>query len=100
LAKFLGLIDLVKPSIFLAVFAGIGQFFQTKMTIPKIEPGKNKTSNFSSIMQKQMKYFFPIFTVFILFKLPSAIGLYWLATTLFTIIQQYFTLRDKKQPIE
>ncbi len=98
--KFLGLIDLVKPSIFLAVFAGIGQFFQTKMTIPKIEPGKNKTSNFSSIMQKQMKYFFPIFTVFILFKLPSAIGLYWLATTLFTIIQQYFTLRDKKQPIE
>lgn len=98
--KFLGMIDLVKPSIFLAIFAGISQFFQTKMTTLKTKLSKNKTSDFSSIMQKQMLYFFPIFTVLILFRLPSAIGLYWLTTTLFTIIQQYFILRDKKQPIE
>ncbi len=91
--KFLGMIDLVKPSMFLAIFAGIAQFFQTKMSASKIKLSKNKTSDFSSIMQKQMQYFFPVFTVLILFKLPSAIGLYWLATTLFTIIQQYFILK-------
>lgn len=89
---FLGIVDLVKPSMLLAVLAGIGQFFQTKMNIPKTKLSKNKTSNFSGIMQKQMLYFFPVFTVIILFKLPAAIGLYWLTTTVFTITQQYFII--------
>lgn len=95
--KFLGIIDLVKPSIFLALFAGIAQFFQTKMNIPETKTSKGQALDFASMMQKQMKYFFPIFTVVILFKLPSAIGLYWLVTTLFTIIQQYSTLGKRKQ---
>jgi YidC/Oxa1 family membrane protein insertase len=90
---FLGLIDLVEPSIYLAVLAGIGQFFQVKMTSIKSMPNTGKSSDFSRVMQKQMQYFLPGFTVFILLNLPSAIGLYWLVTTLFTILQQYFILR-------
>jgi len=45
-------------------------------------------------MQKQMLYFMPAFTVIILFRMPSAIGLYWVVVTLFTIIQQRFIFKS------
>ncbi len=95
---FLGIINLSEPNLFLAVLAGILQFFQTKMTTPKIKT-KNKNSDFSGILQKQMLYFLPIFTIIILVKLPSAIGLYWITTTLFSIIQQYFILNKNPKQV-
>lgn len=94
--SFLGILNLASPSLFLAVLAGISQFIQVKMTVPKTKKSQGKQSDFSRIMQKQMQYFFPVFTVIILLRLPAAIGLYWLTTTLFTIIQQYFILRKKE----
>jgi len=96
---FLGILNLGQPSVVLAIFAGISQFFQTKMlTLAKSKSGggQAKTPDFSKIMEKQMLYFFPVFTVFILWKLPAAIALYWLVTALFSIAQQYFYL--KKAP--
>jgi len=90
---FLGLINLSQANIVLAVLAGITQFFQSKMTIPSLKP-QDKTSQFSDIFQKQMLYFFPIFTFLILWKLPSAIALYWIVTSLFSIFQQKFVLRN------
>jgi len=93
--KFLGIIDLIKPSMFLAFLAGVFQFFQTKMISPKTRTNKKQAPNFSDQMQKQMQYFFPVFTILILLRLPAAIGLYWIATALFTIIQQYVILKKK-----
>lgn len=93
---FLGIINLAQPNIFLAILAGISQFFQSKMMTPTIQKATEKTDQmgqFSQIMQKQTLYFFPIFTFFILWKLPAAIGLYWIITTLFSIIQQYLIYR-------
>lgn len=98
--SFLGIINLAKPNLFLAILAGLLQFFQVKMNIPKIRPAKNKKSSFSDIFQKQTQYFSPIFTVLILFKLPSALGLYWVATTLFSIIQQYFIFKSRLKPVQ
>jgi len=92
-AIFLGIIDLSKANFILAILAGILQFFQTKMLIPKSEPGTAKASDMAQIMQKQMVYFFPFLTVFILMSLPSAIGLYWIVSGIFSIIQQYFILK-------
>ena len=93
---FLGIVNLASASVVLAVITGILQFFQTKMMTPQSGSGqaaKKGSSDFSQMMQKQMLYFFPLFTVFILWRLPSAIALYWLTTTLFTILQQYIMLR-------
>lgn len=99
-----GFLDLSKPNWILAVLAGVGQFFQTKMMTTSSKKadlgvdgaGKtDKTSQFSDIMQKQTLYFFPIFTVIILFRLPAAIGIYWIVSTLFTIFQQYLILKKK-----
>jgi len=97
---FLGILNLATPSIILAFFAGITQFIQTKMITSKAPKVKQKEgmAQFSDILQKQMLYFFPILTVFILWKLPAAIGLYWTVTTLFSIAQQYFILKPHAQP--
>jgi YidC/Oxa1 family membrane protein insertase len=94
---FFGIINLSKPNIYLAVFAGISQFVQTKMTSPKSQKPRAGSSQMGEIMQKQMLYFFPAFTVLILWNLPSAIGLYWLVSTIFSIIQQYLIFRPVKQ---
>ena len=98
-STFLGIIDLAAPCIALAFLAGILQFFQTKMMMPHFSKKsgggskkKDQMGQFSDMMQKQMLYFFPVFTVIILWTLPSAIGLYWIVFTLFAIIQQHFTL--------
>ena len=95
-ALFWGVIDLSKPNVYLALSAGLMQFFQTKMLLPKsgAKAGQEKPG-ISDIMQKQMVYFFPILTIIILLGLPSALGLYWTASGLFSIIQQYFLLRKK-----
>lgn len=94
--QFLGVINLAQPNLFLAVLAGIVQFVQTKMITPKssslvkIEDKKEKQMvKFSNIFQKQMLYLFPIITTLVLTSLPSALGLYWITMSLFSIIQQY-----------
>ena len=97
---FLGVINLGQASLILAVLAGITQFFQTKMITPHQRTDKgqaSKTPDFSGMIQKQMLYFFPIFTVFILWKLPAAIGLYWIVTALFSIFQQHLIFKQPKK---
>ena len=93
---FLHIIDLSKPNIILAILAGLTQYFQTKMLLPQNNQnmgGKNKEADISQIMQKQMVYFMPIFTVIILIGLPSALGLYWTISGIFSIIQQYLIFK-------
>jgi len=100
---FFGLINLAEPSLGLAFLAGVCQFYQTKMLMSKNKKPAgqgDQMTQFSNIMQKQMLYFFPIFTVFILWKLPSAIGLYWLITAFFSIFQQYLILKPKPKSEE
>ena len=88
---FLGLVNLAQPSLILAVLAGICQFVQARAVSPKSKKVKtsDQMSKFSGMMQRQMLYFFPVFIFFILLRLPAAIGLYWLVTSLFSIGQQY-----------
>ena len=61
---------------------------------------KEQSSNFSDQMQKQMMYFMPVLTVLILLRLPSAIGFYWIVSTVFTIVQQHVILRKKNHGSE
>ncbi|HNY36215.1 MAG TPA: YidC/Oxa1 family membrane protein insertase [Candidatus Pacearchaeota archaeon] len=94
---FLG-IDLSKPNIYLAVLTAIAQFFQAKTstpTAPKVA-AEDKTSQMTNMMQKQMVIFIPIITLFVLYNLPSALGLYWLITTVFTIFQQRSIFNKKE----
>lgn len=90
---FLGFINLtVGGNLVFALLAGISQFIQTKMIMPKKESGKVKTGmDMNQIMMNQMVYMMPIITVYIAWKLPAALSLYWIVITVFGIIQQYYT---------
>ncbi len=87
---FLGFINLTEPFWLIAILAGVLQFIQVKMTSP---PSPKKQKGMAANIQKQVQYFFPAFTVMILFSLSSAIGLYWIVTTVFTIFQQKIILK-------
>ncbi len=97
---FIGLVDLTKPSIALAVLAAAAQFYQSKMLIKKQpaspnrgEPESVKNSSnqadFTQIMSKQMLYLGPVLTLFIGIKFAAGLALYWLVSTLFMIVQQW-----------
>jgi len=86
-------------AIIIILGAGVAQFFQMKMATRRHETKKEKKKKqdpameMAEKMQKQMIYFFPVFTVIILLKLPLAVGLYWLTTAVFSIIQQHIVFK-------
>ncbi|KKS44703.1 MAG: 60 kDa inner membrane insertion protein [Candidatus Azambacteria bacterium GW2011_GWA2_42_9] len=88
---FLGLFDLSRRNVLLAIVAAALQYFQTKMIMPssaKATEGGPST-DFSRIMSRQMLYMGPVLSIIIFFNLPAAIPLYWTVVTLLTILQQY-----------
>lgn len=46
------------------------------------------------MLSKQMMYLMPVFTVIIAMRLPAALPLYWMITTLFAIGQQWYASRQ------
>lgn len=94
----LGILDLAKPSIILAIFAAAAQFFQTKMIMGTAKPVQSEgKADFAQIMNSQMLYLGPLLTLFIGARFPAGLPLYWLVMTLFMIAQQYWTLKGEKQ---
>jgi len=98
----LGFINLGTPSIALAVLAGLAQFWQARMMVTKRPPMiKSHEITGSSdekalaVMNKQMVYFMPIFTVVIGISLPAGLTLYWFVTTLLMALQQVWMFRKK-----
>jgi YidC/Oxa1 family membrane protein insertase len=94
-AKFLGLIDLSKPSILFGVIAGLAQFWQSKLMMPKVA-GQDATTK---AMQLQTTYVLPVISVIIAIRLPAGLPLYWIVTTLFAVAQQYYIKRDQPKII-
>lgn len=85
---FLGLINLQKSNIVMVGLACVAQYFQGRMSVSG-SAAENKTARIMALAM-------PAFTLIILMKLPSAIALYWLATTLFSIGQQIIINRRLK----
>ena len=83
---FLGLINLAKPSIALGVLAGLAQFWQSKMMMPKTQSADSTTK----IMSMQTTYVLPVVSAIIAVRLPAGLPLYWIVTTLFAVGQQYY----------
>jgi YidC/Oxa1 family membrane protein insertase len=80
-----GLLDLKITYMMLVLLATLAQFWQ----------GRQAAAS-SSSQPAFLLWIGPLFTFFILSRLPSAIAIYWTATTLFSIIQQHFiTTRQK-----
>ncbi|MGD9129418.1 MAG: YidC/Oxa1 family membrane protein insertase [Candidatus Woesebacteria bacterium] len=103
-------LDLTQPDqrYFLPIFAGISQLFLALMIspggeVPDIVPNKSRSkkvkkanekeedmAEMAAMMQKQMIFVMPVMTALIALRFPSGMALYWITTTVFSIIQQYF----------
>jgi YidC/Oxa1 family membrane protein insertase len=75
------------PLFIIPVVAGIVQLIASVMAMPAKTP---KTDDPSVRMTQSMAYTFPLLTVVIGANFPAGLGLYWIATTVFQIVQQYF----------
>jgi YidC/Oxa1 family membrane protein insertase len=84
---FLGFIDLSAKNIIVVVAAALVQYFQAKLSLPKNNKPIKDLSPVERI-GRQMVFIGPVLTLVILYNLPSAVGLYWLTTSLFSVIQQ------------
>ncbi|MDP2856324.1 MAG: YidC/Oxa1 family membrane protein insertase [bacterium] len=93
-SMFLGFINLAKPNFGLTIIAAALQFISSKMLMPSTNQSNTSgqpAQKMAAVMQKQMIFLGPIITLVILGTLPSIIALYWSATTVFSILQQWLT---------
>jgi len=101
---FLGLIDISKKSIILAVLAGVSQYLQgyympkPPAAVPSAPGGF--ADSFNSSMQLQMKYFFPFLMVFFAYYISGAVALYLITNNLFTLGQQIYVKRTEKKTLD
>jgi len=97
-------LDLTKPdrSYVLPILAGASQLvfslmmqsgIVSEVKNPKKKADKQKEEDkleMASSMQQQMVYMMPLMTVIISLNFQSGLVLYWVVSTLFSLIQQYF----------
>ncbi|MDP3947408.1 MAG: YidC/Oxa1 family membrane protein insertase [bacterium] len=95
--SFLGLLNLNEQSTLMVGFAALVQFLQGWLALPKRNKGEEGSTQ--EKMGRQMVFLGPLITVVILYNLPSAVGLYWATTALFSVGQQYLIKRSlEKKP--
>ena len=75
------------PLFILPVLAGATQLFASVMAMPAKQV---KSDDPNQRMMQSMAYTFPLMTVVLGAQFPAGLTLYWIATTLFQIVQQYF----------
>ena len=100
--NFLGLVDLSKRSVFLALLAGVTQYIQGHIMSRRTKTApvtgkKTMQEEFAESMQTQMKYFLPFIIGFIGLGLPGALPLYWSVRNLFTAGQEVLVQKASKK---
>lgn len=97
-------LDLTKPdrTYIMPILAGVSQLLFSLMMQsglvsevknPKKKEDKQKEENsleMASSMQQQMIYMMPLMTVIVSLNFQSGLVLYWVISTVFSIVQQYF----------
>lgn len=73
----------------LAIISAILQLIQSRMTLPPADP-TNSDPNIR--LQRQMVLFLPLISIAYGGILPAGLFIYWIATTIFSIIQQYLII--------
>ena len=69
--------------ILIPILAGLSQFVLSKITMNS-QPQANAGGN----SMKSMMYTMPLFSVYIAFIMPAALGVYWIAQSVFSLIQE------------
>jgi membrane protein insertase Oxa1/YidC/SpoIIIJ len=97
--NFLGIIDITKKSIWLALGAGVSQYLHAHLTIPKVAPKvgtePNLKEDFMRNMQTQIKYVMPVLIVVIAYSISATIALYLFVSNLTSLAQEYFIRKHR-----
>ena len=94
--QFLGIISVAGKSIFLAILAGLSQFFQAHMALSgtmKPSGSGGMQGDFQKVMGMQLKYVFPFLIATISYTTSGAIALYFITTNLAGSIQEWHVRR-------
>ncbi len=83
---FLGILDLKSRSLILVVLAAVSQYFQARLAIYR-SPNAGPLSPVER-MARQMAFIGPLITLVVFYNLPAGVGLYWLISSIFSIVQQ------------
>ena len=103
---FLGFIDLLGKSFLLAAGAGISQYFQMKLSMPKLETkissagGVSFKDDLAKSFNLQMRYGLPIFVSIISYTISAAVALYWTTSNLFSIGHELYVRKKAEQILE
>ena len=98
--SFLGLINMAIPNIYLAFLAGVLQLIQSYQMVRYQNFKSSGQSDIAASLNKNMMFIVPVMTFFISWKLPAALALYWVTTTLISILQQlYISYYERKNKI-
>ncbi len=98
--NFLGHIDIASKSVWLALLAGITQFFQVKVSMPALPPRDPKAepdlkADFMHNMQLQMRYVMPVLIFFAAYFISAAIALYFFVSNLVGIAQEFYIRKHR-----
>lgn len=85
--SFLGLVPLDQNNIILVFLAGIFQYLQSYILL-RVNKKNNSGPAMVQNITRKMVFFAPLLTIVILYSLPSAVALYWLTTSVFSVGQQ------------
>ncbi len=86
-------------SVVVALVAAALQYWQSKMLLPAETPkvAGAQDERLAALTSKQMTYLFPVITAIFIIGLPIGLGLYWLVSIGFTVLQQYLVLAQLKR---
>ncbi|OGG56537.1 hypothetical protein A3D71_03270 [Candidatus Kaiserbacteria bacterium RIFCSPHIGHO2_02_FULL_55_20] len=94
--EFLGILDMSKRSVILAVLAAVTQFIYTRLSMgprQKVLESSPVEASLSGDMAKsfdfQARYMLPALIGVIAYTIPSAAPLYWVTSNVFMILQEY-----------
>ncbi len=122
--KLLGVVDLTQHAfsngsinivlVVLAVVAAVGQYIQSKQTMPQSSSNRRlrdimsdaangkeaDQSEINGAIMGKMTVVLPFFMLFVMLSLPGAIALYYATTTIVAVLQQGWILRQDEEELE
>ncbi len=97
---FFGIVDVTEKNLPIAILAGLSQFVSGQFTFPKPTPKEKDEKptmkdEFARSMHVQMKYVLPIIIGVTAYTLTAIIGLYFIVSSIFAIVQELLIRKHK-----
>ena len=83
-----GAILLVIGALLIPILSGLTQWFSVKLSTAATTPSNNSEGGTMEASMKMMNNVMPLMSVVFCFTLPTGLGIYWVASSVFMIIQQ------------